>query len=84
MERRAMSTIGKYLFRGLLALVATTLAGTASAGVQMYAKGSLSIKGFGNDTTNGAVYPLSTVVYLGIPLGQFCNPIYFIHSAGFI
>jgi hypothetical protein len=61
------------VFGGLLLVAVIGIASSASAAVSMYSQGMLSVKGFGNDTTNGTTYPYDTLVYLGIPLGTFCN-----------
>jgi hypothetical protein len=72
-----MSSWSKFLVRsgfGFLLLVAVIgVTSAASAATSMYSIGSLSVQGFANDTTTGSTYPYTARVYLGIPLGTFCN-----------
>ncbi|MBW2696691.1 MAG: hypothetical protein JRE70_09485 [Deltaproteobacteria bacterium] len=68
-----MSSWSKSVLGLLLTTVILCVGSVASAATSMYSVGSLSIKAFGNDTTDGLQYPQTTLIYLGIPFGVFCN-----------
>jgi len=77
-----MSSTSKFqaasLTRGaffLLVLVgAMCAAGVASAApTQMWSFHTLTIQSFAQTTTTGASYPYSLDIYLGVPVGVFCN-----------
>jgi hypothetical protein len=53
----------------LLLISLLLVGGTASAATQMYVLGALSVKSFGNLTSDGTTYPYTSRVYLGIPRG---------------
>ena len=57
----------------LFVIAAIGISSSASAVTAMYSQGTLNVEAFANDTTTGPSYPYTTQVFLGIPLGTFCN-----------